>query len=626
MSEADRPTALIHVPSRSEQPGRSQRGGWLCFRRPLDVLVAASAAEVPELLRELRLAVRDGAWAAGYFGYEATPAFDSAFAAHDPRPGEPVAWWALFGEPVRLDALPAVSMEQLESAEIDDSDLDWQPLVTRQEHADAVEEVRHLISEGETYQVNLTFPLEARLAPELDPYRHFVRWVHERPPYSAWIDPGAAGAADIERTGPATVSSAPIVASASPELFFRLEGDRLTARPMKGTSRRGRWLEEDEARRAELLSEKNRAENLMITDMLRNDLGRVAVPGSVRVTRLFSVETYATVHQLISEVTANLEPGRDALDVVRALYPCASITGAPKARTSHIIRRLEPHPRGIYTGSAGYFAPDGSAQLNVLIRTASFDRRSGAARYGTGGGVVWDSLAADEYREAGTKTRLLRRSRPLDGDFRLLETMLWRQRSGFFLLAHHLRRLTDSARYLGFDVDREAVEAELMRRAAGWSERTRVRLLAARDGSFEIQSVAEPCPGRQPLRVVVDDRPVDDRDVLLFHKTTHRGVYERALARHPAVDDVLLWNERGELTESTRANLIVEIGGRRLTPPRACGLLAGTYRQALLERGSIEEKVLRRDDLARADRLLLVNSVRGFQRFDLSGVESVPGL
>ncbi|MDA8018218.1 MAG: chorismate-binding protein [Thermoanaerobaculia bacterium] len=601
-----RPSVLLHVPAQ----------GWLWFRHPVDVFVAQSPTEVGELLRKVRRVVKGGRWAAGFLSYEATPAFDPAFAAHRSLPGVPAAWWGVFDAPERLELPPAAEPPQAEL-----SALEWRPLVSREEHAQAVTEVRSRIADGDTYQVNLTFPLQAALPSDTDPYRLFRHWADGGgpgsrdsgpPPYGAWID-----TADTTDSGLA-------VASASPELFFSLRAGRILARPMKGTSPRGRWLAEDEKRRSELLSEKNRAENLMIADMLRNDLGRVAVPGSVRVTRLFGVETYATVHQLVSEVAARIEPQHDGLDVLRALYPCASITGAPKASTSHIIRQLERHPRGVYTGSAGYFAPDGSAQMNVLIRTASFDRSRRTVRYGTGGGVVWDSSADAEYQEAGTKTRLLLRPAPThDSDFRLLETMLWRPRSGYFLLEHHLRRLDESARFLGFRCELSRVEKELQQRSSAWSERTRVRLLVARDGSPEVEASSQSCPGRaSEYPVCLDDRPVDEEDVFLFHKTTRREVYSQALERHPGVRDVILWNSRGELTESTRANLVVELEGRRLTPPRRCGLLAGTFRQALLDRGSLEERILTAADLARADRVLLVNSVRGFQRAQIVSPDS----
>lgn len=590
---AARAHLLIHTPSE----------GWRLFRRPRRTLLAATPGDVPDLLGELRDAVRGGAWAAGYFTYEATPAFDPAFAAHEPPPGEPVAWWGLYDEAESRAAPPAPEVLDVCRG----ADLRWRPLVGRDEHARAVEEVRRRISAGDTYQVNLTFPLEAEWPAGVDPYRLFLQWTgHPPPPYAAYLD-----------LGPGDAGGDRIVASASPELFFSLRGDHLVARPMKGTAPRGRWTEEDDALRRELLSEKNRAENLMIADMLRNDVGRVAEPGSVRVTRLFGVETYATVHQLVSQVEGRLAAGRDAFDALRALFPCASITGAPKARTSHIIRELEPHPRGAYTGSAGYFAPDGSAQLSVLIRTAVFDRARRRVRYGTGGGVVWDSAAESEYREAATKTRILRPRRSRRDDFELLETLLWRPASGYFLLEHHLRRIADSARFFGFPWDTESVADELRRQARGWRERMRVRLLASRDGTFRMESTPEPCPGRSPIRTVLDDRPVDEQDVFLFHKTTRRAVYEEALSRHPEADDVILWNERGELTESTRANLIVQLGGRRWTPPRRCGLLGGTYRQALLDRGSVAERVLRPDDLRAAERVLLVNSVRGFRRVEL---------
>ncbi|MEO1369752.1 MAG: bifunctional anthranilate synthase component I family protein/class IV aminotransferase, partial [Acidobacteriota bacterium] len=403
--------------------------------------------------------------------------------------------------------------------------------------------------------------------------------------------------------------------SVSPELFFRQDGDRLLARPMKGTSRRGRFPAEDHARRSELHSEKNRAENLMITDMTRNDLGRVAEPGSVVVEKLFAEETFATVHQLISEVSARTEAS--PLDVLRALFPCASITGAPKKRTTEIIRELEAEPRGVYTGAVGWMAPDRRAEFSVAIRTAVVDRVEKRARYGVGGGIVWDSEPALEYDECRAKALVLAAT---PRRFELLETLQWRPRRGFVRLGAHLDRLGDSAEYFEYPFDRPATVASLDVRAATWArERHRVRLRLDDAGDLHIDAAPWPCGGREAWRLAVDDRPVDERQPLLFHKTTDRRLYENARARHPDADEVVLWNRHGRLTEGTRSNLVLRLDGEWLTPPLGDGVLPGVYRRVLLERGRIREQPLEVGALERADAIFAINSLRGWIRCSLIG-------
>lgn len=578
-----RPLFLV----RDAPPGRPAR--WLDFGAPLGVFEAWRREEVAPLLAAVEAAVEAGAWAVGFLAYEAAPALDPGLVTAEPDPAWPLAAWAIAGEPREVE-LPAAQPA---------APLVWRPLLGEADHAAAVAEVRAAIARGDTYQANFTFQLEA--AAPADPFPLFLALdAAQRGRHAAFLDFG-------ERA----------VLCASPELFFRRDGDQLVTRPMKGTARRGRHPAEDEAALAELRSEKNRAENLMIVDMMRNDLGKVAQPGSVRVTELFAAEAYPTVHQLVSEVRA--ESAVSQLELLRALFPCASITGAPKAATQAILRRLEPGPRGVYTGAVGYFAPGRRASLAVAIRTIAWRRtalgEAGAAlaRFGTGGGIVWDSDAASEYGECQAKAAILTTSRP---PFELLETLLWRPRSGFFLLERHLERLVSSAAYFGFACDPGRVAGALAAASAAFPQgRCRVRLRLAPDGTPAIAATALPCTGRRPdLRLALDLEPVDAGDVFLFHKTTRRERYAAALARFPEAGEVALWNTRGELTETTRGNLVLRFGSDYLTPPVDCGLLAGVYRSELLARGRLREQRLPVAALAEADEVFHLSALRGWWR------------
>ncbi|MEM1176738.1 MAG: chorismate-binding protein [Acidobacteriota bacterium] len=565
------------------------RGLWLVFDGRRRVVSAQTPKEVPAVLDAVDRALGRGEHVAGFLSYEAAPALDPTLDAHPPGPDDPPLAWFLCGPPPR--AVQSLDLPTSERA----AELPWRPRIDRDEHARAVEQIRELIAAGDTYQVNFTFPLEARCDVDgLELFAHL--WRAQRAPYSAWIDAGRWA-----------------VCSASPELFFRQEGDRLLARPMKGTSRRGRFPAEDERQLRELRSPKNRAENVMITDMTRNDLGRLAEPGSVRVEKLFAERTYATVHQLISEVSARTVAA--PLDVLRTLFPCASITGAPKKRTTEIIHQLEREPRGLYTGAVGWIAPDRRALFSVAIRTAVVDRGRRLARYGVGGGIVWDSEPEAEYDECRAKALVLA-SKPRT--FELLETLQWRPTSGFGHLEEHLDRLQASARYFAYPCDRAAIRAAVEARAADWPpERHRVRLRLDDAGALSVEAAPWPCAGRERWRLCLDDRPVDEREPLLFHKTTDRRVYDGARRRHPGADEVALWNRHGRLTEGTRSNLVVRFGDDWLTPPLEDGLLPGVYRAVLLRRGRLREAPIELETLGRADAIFAVNSLRGWVRCEL---------
>ncbi len=552
------------------------------------VLVADDAGDVPGLLDEVAAASRAGRWAAGYVAYDAAPGFDPALTV--PGPGAaavPAAWFGLYRRRERAPALDRAG---------DGYRLGhWEPAVDGAAYAAAVARIRDLIAAGDTYQVNYTMQLGAEFTGDpLALYRDLAR--AQSGGYGAYLDTGRH-----------------VVVSASPELFFEWAGDTITSRPMKGTAPRGRWVDEDKEMRAALLtSAKDRAENLMIVDLIRNDLGRVAAFGSVRVDELFAAERFDTVWQLTSTVSAGARPGTSLGDVFAALFPCGSVTGAPKVRTCEIIAALEPQARGVYCGAIGYVAPAGArgprAAFNVAIRTVHVDRAEGRARYGVGGGVTFDSTPSGEYAEALLKAEVLGRA---GQPFELLETMRWDPVDGFYARPLHFARLAESSDYFGFRFDVARVDAAL-EAAVGGDEALRVRLVLDRQGRCRVETDPAP-PAATPVTLAIDTQPTDESSPFLFHKTTRRDVYRAARSRHPFADDVLLVNQAGEVTEATLANVVARLDGRWVTPPIEVGCLPGVRRRALLEAGEITERVLTLADVEAADDLALVSALRGWR-------------
>ncbi|MEX0754320.1 MAG: aminodeoxychorismate synthase component I [Actinomycetota bacterium] len=575
------------------------------LEEPVGVIEAHRPDEVRDALAAVEAATARGLWAGGFVSYEAAPGFDRALVVASRPPGDPftelpLLWFALFDrvEPTELPEGPDVDEPDGSADALGQT---WVPSIDRARFDASVGSIQERIEAGDTYQVNYTLRLRAGLAgDERGLYRDLC--LAQRGAYGAYLNLGRYR-----------------IVSASPELFFRIEdgpeGERIVTRPMKGTAARGRWAEEDLEAASRLgASAKDRAENAMIVDLVRNDLGRIARPGSVTVPDLFTTERYETVWQMTSRIEADLEPGTSVTDVFGALFPSGSVTGAPKIATMELIAALEDSPRGVYCGAVGLLAPPGSreprAVFNVAIRTVMLDTRTGTAEYGVGGGITHDSRAAAEYDEVLAKARVLAVRRP---PFDLIETMRRHPGGGVHGFERHLRRLSSSAAYFGFAFDESRVREAIEAATVGVDEAVRVRLLLARDGTVTTESMPMVPPRTEPVRIAIDDVAVPVDDALLFHKTTRRSRFEEARARHPEAEDVLLVNGRGQITESTIANVAVRIDGIWYTPPLGAGCLPGTRRSELLEDGTLHERAIMVDEARGAQEIALINATRGWR-------------
>jgi len=554
----------------------------VCATAPAARFEARSIEQVRLSIEQAHAAAAAGLWVVGFVGYEAAPAFDTALRTQLPSGQLPLAAFYAF-EPEHVAREPTDTAGSFVcGAWHADDDAARAAAMVQAIHAD--------IAAGTWYQVNASTRLRARFAG--DGAALFRALVRTQPlGYCARI-----AAPDWE------------IQSVSPELFFDWRDGALITQPMKGTAPRHNDPSEDAAARAWLAaSEKDRAENVMIVDLLRNDLSRIARSGSVRTERLFAVQALPTVWQMTSTVQCRTRAGLGLAEVFGVLFPSGSVTGAPKVTAMRGIAALESSPRGVYCGAVGVIRPGGHATFNVAIRTVSIDKTQGYAECGVGSGITIYSTGPGEHEEWLAKRRFLLRA---SAGFELLETMLLRD-GELWLWPEHRDRLRRSAAHFGFALDDVAladVEARLrVERPAGtW----RVRLLCDRNGVLRCESlVLQDTPREAPIRLAAS--PVDSAEEFLRHKTTERSVYA---AHEPGegVFDTLLWNERGELTEFTRGNLVLERDGRRVTPALGCGLLPGAFRAALLREGQIVEAILTRHDLARAARAWFINSVRGW--------------
>ena len=405
------------------------------------------------------------------------------------------------------------------------------------------------------------------------------------------------------------------VLSLSPELFIKKEAQRLVVKPMKGTCRRGRTNDEDQKFSDALYySDKERAENLMIVDLLRNDLSKFAKRGSVDVKRLYEVEKYRTLFTMTSTIKAELGKEKSAVDVMTSVFPCGSVTGAPKIRAQEIIHELEGEERGIYTGAIGYFTPDGDMCFNVPIRTVTIDPL-GKGELGIGGAIVADSEVSSEYEESLLKAEFLTNAYP---NFDLIESLLWTEDEGLRFEDKHLDRLSQSAKYFDFIFDHQDARRMLENHVGFISDKMcKIRMVLSKCGNLSITSEKMASVVNDALKtVIISDVIMNSNDPIYFHKTTLRDLYTCEFNKHKrerGCFDVLFTNERGELTEGSFTNILMKKDGVFYTPPIKCGLLAGIYRQEMLasDSMSVQEKVIFPKDLKKADQVYLCNSVRG---------------
>lgn len=584
------------------------------FLNPIEEIDVSAPGEAAAAFARIEEGVEGGLYAAGLFSYELGYCLDEAF---EPPPAGPFPLMSvgLYRDPGVYDVrrgewegdvprigdatsrTPRPGMFSVSEPAISET----YPVYERN-----IREVKRLIERGDTYQINYTVRLDFFLkGNSLGLYLDLRQ--RQKVAYSG-----------MWRRGDMSVLSF------SPELFFRIEGGEIEVRPMKGTAPRGAADAEDAEITRFLESDtKNRAENIMIVDLLRNDLGRVSEKGSVSVPRLFEVEKYETLFQMTSTVKAKLASDSGMLRIFSSLFPSGSVTGAPKISSMRIIRSLEKRPRGIYTGAIGFIAPKRrKAVFNVSIRTVSVT--GCRAEMGIGGGIVYDSTPESEWREALLKADFLLAGLPemTPRDFSLIETFLWTQDGGLFLEKPHFERLARSAKYFGFNYDertaRVSIKAAVADAQPGGGN-LRVRLLLDRDGSVSvsINPAAKSTPGVTP-RFTLSDKTVLSANPFLRHKTTVRDFYEeeRTTYEKRGFFDVVFMNERAELTEGTITNLFVRIDGRLCTPPAESGLLEGVFRRHLLETGEASERVLYTRDLDAADEILLCNSVRGLFRVE----------
>jgi para-aminobenzoate synthetase/4-amino-4-deoxychorismate lyase len=589
----------------------------LRFTAPRRSLSCSRIEDVAACLDAAERAADDGAHVAGYLAYEAGYAFEDKLRPLAPSDPElPFVWLGVYDAPERLNLAAALALlvdadaraaahAAPPGATVDGLDM------SECAYEAAFDAVRAHLARGDIYQANLTMRAHGRWSGNLRAL--FARLVTTQPVgHAAWLDLGTHQ-----------------ILSLSPELFLERRGTQIVSRPMKGTAPRGVNAQADAEIAAELARDpKSQAENVMIVDLMRNDLSRIAVPGSVSVPRLFEVEPYATLHQMTSTVEAQLEPGHGFADCMARLFPCGSITGAPKLRAMEILHALETDPRGIYTGAIGHLEPGGDFRFNVAIRTLVARTPDGASEgtfeIGTGSGVVFDSGAGPEYAESWLKLAFLERPLP---DFALFETMAWHPDEGYLLLERHMRRLATSAARLGFACSPDRIAAALSARAEAFEAPRRVRLELSANGRFRLADEAlAPTPPR--WRVGIADTQVDAGNPLLAHKTTRRALYDDTLKRMVAThgcDEVLFVNRDGFATEGSYTNLFVARGGRLLTPPLSHGLLPGTLREALLESGRAFEAELTLNDVLAAERVYFGNSVRGLVASDIQSLAAADG-
>ena len=585
----------------------NERAQNLVFYEPLEILTTCDSSEVNNILNQVDEKVKQGFWVAGYISYEAGYAFEDKLNKIETY-SFPLIWFVVFSDPLILNCSQADILNSLlEISKDSPSAIDNLNSAVREvDYSRAVTNIKNYISQGDIYQANYTY--KKRFSYEGNPFAMFSR-LHLNQPvgYSAYIQ---------DKTN--------ALLSLSPELFFRKNGREIVVKPMKGTIARGKTLNDDLRMRNELAScLKNRAENIMIVDLMRNDLGKISETGSVKTTSLFDVQPYSTLFQMTSTVNAKLRKNVSYRDLIRNIFPSGSVTGAPKIRAMEIIKEQEIEPRGVYTGSLGFISPSGNACFNIAIRTLFLDEQTKTGEIGIGSGIVADSDPQKEFDECALKADFLFREY---NEFKLIETMLWEQ-GNFFLLDLHLKRLEKSARYFGFGFDKLYVINQLEKIAENFDifKKYKLRMLLAENGklSIEMQEFNDQRLDNINYVMLCDNKITSD-SVFLYHKTTNRNFYNKHLQtyRQKGCFDVIFMNERDEITEGAISNIFIKKADIFYTPPVQCGLLNGTYREFFIREnpGLVKEKLCYKDDLLSADEIFLSNSVRGLVKVELKKI------
>ena len=610
------------------------------FLRPKKTISTFKIKEIKDCFAELDKALKEGYYVAGFLSYEAGSAFEERL-MHRQTFAFPLLWFGVYEEPLIYNHRKGefekssaqarrLTKEVVRTKNYKQRDYLLKNIranVSEPSYLKAIARIKSLIARGSTYQVNYTFKL--RFSFSGSPAALYLNLRNNQSvSYAAFIKTRPA-----YKKGPGPF----YILSFSPEFFFRKKGNRICVRPMKGTADRGRDSKEDSEIAGQLKNcPKNRSENVMIVDLLRNDLGKISTTSSVKVPRLFNVERYETLFQMTSDIESRLKGRGLAFDIFSRIFPSGSVTGAPKIATMEIIRQLEREPRNVYTGSIGFFSPDESGTFNVAIRTLLIDSRRKTAEMGVGSGIVYDSDPKREFAECRLKANFLIKK---PKKFQLIETMLWQSRpcpslrgakrrsnpttyKGYVLINEHLQRLKNSAEYFGFVYKRENILAALAAMAGRFKRNAyRVRLLLFKDGSIKLEPSLFQSRRDAELKVYLSAKRTQTQEPFLYHKTTCRKIYDEEYKRCRRLGfyDTIFANEKGEITEGAISNIFVRKNGGLYTPPVRCGLLDGVYRRYMLYSGRfpIKEKVLFKEDLINAEEIYLSNSVRGLVKVRL---------
>lgn len=590
------------------------------FSRPADVIKVTNGRGIMTALEKIEKFTDNGYYAAGYITYEAGLFFEETLSA-DINPDFamakfgikfvfPLLWFGIYEEPLIFNHKTSEFEGNIKHLDLTKKEFRFDKSnlylhngggyeitnpkfsLEGKPYSQSIEKIKKHIEKGDTYQVNFTFKHKFDFRGSTE--KLFLDLSSKQPvPYGSFIKHDS-----LE------------ILSFSPELFFRKDGSELTVKPMKGTASRGFNITDDDLKSFALSnSPKNKAENIMIVDLLRSDLGRISKTGSVKPLKLFEIEKHKTLFQMTSTIKSRLKKGLGLTEIFANLFPSGSVTGAPKIRTMRIIEELEKEPRGIYTGAIGFISPKKNCAFNVAIRTVIIDKKLKKGEMGIGSGIVYDSEASSEYSECKLKADFLVKK---EMGFSLIETMLWQ--NGISLLPLHLRRLGASAEYFGFPFDRKKILKTLKgeTRCFEKGKNYKLRLLLNAKGEIKIESSILKPRETKPLKVILSTKKVNSQNPFVYHKTTNRKLYNEEYSKcvKKGLDEIIFTNEKNQITEGAISNIIIKKNGDFYTPPVSCGLLNGVYRQFLFGKISLKEKILYKKDLLTADEIYLTNAVR----------------